>query len=63
MLGKSKKLDRWADYFDNLLKKNVYLQSNEDLLDPKIHVVEITLLLDDPLLTQTKYCHQNTEEK
>lgn len=59
MLGKSKKLDRWADYFDNLLKKNVYLQSNEELLDPKIHVVEITLLL----LTQTKYCHQNTEEK
>ena len=51
LLGKSEKLDEYADYFEKLLNKNAPLQLDDELLDPEIHVVEITLLPNYPLPT------------
>lgn len=51
LLGKSEKLDEYADYFEKLLNKNAPLQLDDELLDPEIYVVEITLLPNYPLPT------------
>ena len=51
LLGKSEKLDKYADYFEKLLNKNAPLQLDDELLDSEIYVVEITLLPNYPLPT------------